>query len=296
MTLRWLYTALWNALYVLSKENPTNEELGLWVDDGYPYVWEGRYSKHEYVLKNFEQYVCSTGMLKDNYDRVSGYQLVHSYVHNKTEWGGLFDDISAEEWSKLFDLIQEDERGYLPFHVDSEERWANAALPPASMKGKTITSIEYVRDGEDSKARKALQINLGRFSVRLECWREGEPWADGPRVFTSLIMREHALTEPFKPEEGTPHAYMVDEVVTGVALILYACCCDTYEGILFVHMGFVLRTKYAVHCFYRRGMTSDLIYVADHVPSDEELGMDEVAAFWSAGTTGFGIVRDDWEL
>ena len=109
-------------------------------------------------------------------------------------------------------------------------------------------------------------------------------------------MREYDLDAPFAPESGTPHAYMIDEVVTGVEQILYAVTADGYEGILAVHMGVTLRTRFGVHSFYRRGMTSDLIHVTDHVPTDDELGMDEVTAFWSEGTTGFSIVRDDWVL
>ena len=107
---------------------------------------------------------------------------------------------------------------------------------------------------------------------------------------------ERELSEPLRFTKGTPNAYMVDEVVTGVELILYAVTADGYEGVLAVHMGVTLRTRYGVHSFYRSGMTSDLIHVADHVPTDEELGMDEIAVFWSEGTTGFSIVRDDWVL
>ena len=204
--------------------------------------------------------------------------------------------MSLDEWARLYELVDEDEDAYFPIHVETFGAWVHDGCVPATIKGKTIKSIEYVRAGGEPKAKGSLQLNLGRSAVSVECLPFGSRWPGSNAGGLCIFMFERPLDSPFDPGGGTPHAYMLDEVVTGVELILYAVGCDGYGGILSVHMGFTLRTRYGTHCVYRRGMTSDLIHVADHVPTDEELGMGEVAAFWSEGVTGFTIVRDDWVL
>lgn len=159
MTLRWLFTAMWNALYVLYNERPDDEELEFWVDDGDPYIWAGRYSKVQSIQEKFEEYVCKHGKLRDDYDKQESHEIVSAYIHDETAWGDRFDDITLEEWSKLYDLIQDDEDNYLPFNVSSAGKWANSKKIPASIKGRTLKSIEYVKvdGGPKGQERTAHQ-------------------------------------------------------------------------------------------------------------------------------------------
>ena len=291
-----VFIAMWHALSTLYDERPDDMDLEDWVFDADPYKSVNHRAFIPEVQERFESYVDDSSLKKEDYTPEESYGLIAHYLDDKTKWATRFSDITLEEWGKLCELVDQAEDAYFPIHVETFGAWVHEGCPPADIKGKTIKSIEYVKVDGQAMAHNAMQINLGRTAARIRCLPFGSCWVGTNTNGMRIFMREYSLNAPFAPEDGTPHAYMVDEVVTGVEQILYAVTADGYEGVLAVHMGVTLRTRYGVHSFYRSGMTSDLIHVADHVPSDEELGMDEVTAFWSEGTTGFSIVRDDWEL
>ena len=111
---------------------------------------------------------------------------------------------------------------------------------------------------------------------------------------------------PFETTTGAPsHLYTVGSYIARVEEVCYAAsidgaplevmpeCADDAELMPGMYMAIVLHCRNGdTHAFYRRGVTDGFIRFADHVPTDDELGLDEWTAFWEQGGHSVQVRRD----
>lgn len=103
MTSKNIFIAMYRALDCLYDEHPF-EELGEFLSEANPYLFQDRYAVDPAIQKEFEEFV------RVDMDTADAYECVKQYLAQRTEFYDTFSDISLEEWIDLCNMIDQEEQ------------------------------------------------------------------------------------------------------------------------------------------------------------------------------------------
>jgi len=100
-----VYIAMYRALECVEQETK-NAELSIYLDGANPYVYKDRKSADPLFFKEFNNWIDECKIeLDDN----NSFDIIKQYLLEKTKFGGILNDISAEEWNSLISIVRTEE-------------------------------------------------------------------------------------------------------------------------------------------------------------------------------------------
>lgn len=100
-----IFIALYRALECIEEETG-NEKLSEFINIANPYVFKDRKSADPTVYAEFCDWLENEEI---RINEENSFEVAKRYVLEKTEFGDILNDISAEEWNSLIDIIKKEE-------------------------------------------------------------------------------------------------------------------------------------------------------------------------------------------